>query len=310
VIGFLMLLAVAVALNRHPDRGRSQYVAIIVAILLSSALGALAKANWDIVWSLDAGSHRAIGGAAYFLRDWLRYALPGSLIAGAYLYLRAEAETAALTHQCDVDAERMAREVAEARLRVLEAQIEPHFLFNTLASVKRLYRTDAGAGARTLDNLMRYFSVALPQMRSPERTLAGECALASAYLEIQRMRMGRRMAFTLDVPQALHAAGFPPFMLLTLVENSVKHGLDPMPEGGRIDVTVRASDGTLQVEVRDTGRGFTHASGAGTGLAGIRARLRLLYGDKADLSLGANEPRGVVATLVVPRGDADMKARA
>jgi hypothetical protein len=114
------------------------------------------------------------------------------------------------------------------------------------------------------------------------------------------MRMGRRMSFVLEIPEELRDARFPPFMLLTLVENAVKHGLDPLPEGGAVHVAASARDGRLILEVRDTGQGFAQASGAGTGLAGTRARLRLLYGDDAELDLRASEPHGVVATLAMP----------
>jgi LytS/YehU family sensor histidine kinase len=116
--------------------------------------------------------------------------------------------------------------------------------------------------------------------------------------------MGRRLSCELAIPDALRESRFPPFMLLTLVENAVKHGLDPLPEGGAVHVAATARDGRLIVEVRDTGQGFVEGSGAGTGLAGIRARLRLLHGDRAELDMHVNEPRGVVATLVMPFEDA------
>ena len=296
IIGFAMLIAVVVVLDRFPVRGARRYLAVATAVVVASAFAAFVKTLWDRRIE-DAATFDLLN---VFVGDWMRYAVPGLLIGGAYLYLRAEAEAAAVARDCDIDAQRMAREVAEARLRVLEAQIEPHFLFNTLASVKRLYRQGSTVGDAMLDNLMRYLSVTLPQMRSPERTLGGEAALATAYLDIQRVRMGRRMSFDMRIPESLRDAAFPPFMLLTLVENAVKHGLDPLPQGGSIFVQAAARDDKLIVEVRDTGRGFSETSGAGTGLAGIRARLRLLYGDGADLDLRADDPPGVVATLVLP----------
>ena len=298
-IGFGMLIAVVAVLDRFPARGARRYALVAAAVIGAGGLGALGKVLWDRVL-VQADPEASFALIPFFLGDWLRYGVPGLLIGGAYLYLRAEAETAAIARACDVDAQRMAREVAEARLRVLEAQIEPHFLFNTLASVKRLYRQGTAVGDAMLDNLMRYLSVTLPQMRSPERTLGGEAALATAYLDIQQVRMGRRMSFDMRIPAALRQAAFPPFMLLTLVENAIKHGLDPLPEGGAVLVEAIARDGKMFVEVRDTGRGFSETSGAGTGLAGIRARLRLLYGDAADLDLRADQPHGVVATLMLP----------
>jgi LytS/YehU family sensor histidine kinase len=183
---------------------------------------------------------------------------------------------------------------------MLQAQIEPHFLFNTLATVRRLYQGPAGDGEAMLDHLMRYLEVALPQMRAAESTLEQEVALTCSYLEIQRLRMGRRLAFHIDVPARLRSAPLPPMMLVTLVENAIKHGLAPLREGGAVEIRARAVEGQLHVGVADSGGGFTQSSGGGTGLANIRARLAAAYGPAASLSLALNTPRGVVATLAVP----------
>ncbi len=304
LVGSTMVVAVAAALKRYPAAGRKQYFAIAGGILLSSAAGVLVKDWYE--WAISPNS-AALGSefslAHYFLPDWLRYAVPGALIAGACVYFRTETQNAAVSHRCAVESAQMARQVAEARLRLLEAQIEPHFLFNTLASVKRLFRTDAVAADRMLEDLMRYLAVALPRMRHAESSLGGEADLASAFLEIHRVRMGRRMRYTLSIPPDLRNARLPPFVLLTLVENAIKHAINPLPEGGAVDVNAQAHDGKLVLEVRDNGRGFTGASGAsgaGTGLANMRARLDLLYGRNASLGFSHNEPSGVVATVVLP----------
>jgi len=300
IVGFAMLVGVVATLNRYPERGCRQYLPIAAAIVVAGAIGVLVKDVWELIGPFADPNGMEMSIVRFLLSDWLRYTVPGSLVAGAYLYLRAESEHAAITHRCLVESEQMAREVAEARLRVLEAQIEPHFLFNTLATVKRLFQTNPAVGQRMLDSLMRYLSGALPRMRSTESTLGREVSLVSAYLEIQRIRMGRRLTFSVDVPASLHKAALPPFMLFTLIENAIKHGLNPLPEGGTIDVVARAVDGRLAVMVRDTGRGFAQSSGSGTGLANIRMRLALSYGANAELELSRNEPRGVVAKLAVP----------
>ena len=182
---------------------------------------------------------------------------------------------------------------------MLEAQIEPHFLFNTLAHVRRLYETDPAAGARMLHNLAGYLASALPQMRTAA-TLGHELDHITAYLNIQQIRMGHRLTFAIDAPTALRDAALPPLMVLTLVENAIKHGLSPLREGGRIDVRASVAGGRLIVQVADTGQGFTQSSGGGTGLANTRARLASKYGAGASLSLAHNEPRGVVATISLP----------
>jgi LytS/YehU family sensor histidine kinase len=190
----------------------------------------------------------------------------------------------------------------EARLQVMRAQIEPHFLFNTLANVKRLCQTDVAGGVTMLDNLTRYLRAALPQMRGAQTTLGQEADLVQAYLAVLQIRMGGRLRHAISIPPALRSQPFPPMMLLTLAENAIKHGLTPSPHGGRLDVRARATASRLLVEVADTGVGFGAAAtgGSGVGLANTRARLAALHGDAAELSLEANHPSGVVAGIRLP----------
>jgi sensor histidine kinase YesM len=183
---------------------------------------------------------------------------------------------------------------------VLQAQIEPHFLFNTLANVRRLYEADREAGHAMLDNLMRYFEVALPQMRCDASTLERERALIESYLNVQKIRIGRRLAFSIDIPETLRTIEVPPMMLLTLVENALKHGIGPQPEGGSLEVSAERTGERLILTVADTGRGLTGDMGAGTGLANIRSRLSAAYGSAASLSIEGNSPRGIVARLILP----------
>jgi signal transduction histidine kinase len=301
LVGSTMVVAVAATLKRYPEANRKQYAAVAAAVLLSSAVGVLMKDWYEWAISSDSAVLRSqFSLAQYFLPDWLRYAVPGALIAGACLYFRLETQTAAEAHRCTLESAEMARQAAEAQLRLLEAQNEPHFLFNSLASVKRLFRTDARAAERMLDDLMRYLAVALPRIREAESSLGGEADLASAFLAIHRVRMGRRMEYSLRIAPELRDARVPPFMLLTLIENAIKHAISPLPEGGVVDVSAQAHGGQLVLEVRDTGRGFTGASGAGTGLAYMRARLGLLYLSNASLGFSGNKPTCVVARVVLP----------
>jgi len=202
--------------------------------------------------------------------------------------------------QADLDRARFIQQMDEAHLRMLQAQIEPHFLFNTLANVRRLYQTSPADASKMLDNLMRYFEVALPQMRAADSTLGREAALTESYLEIQRIRMGRRLEFGIDIPDRLRDATLPPMMLLTLAENAIKHGLAPLREGGSLTISAATNGDELHVRVADSGRGFTQSSGGGTGLANIRARLAGMYGAAGQLNLALNTPRGVIATLALP----------
>jgi LytS/YehU family sensor histidine kinase len=182
----------------------------------------------------------------------------------------------------------------------MEAQIEPHFLFNSLANVQRLYETEPASGARLLENLKIYMRAALPRMRESHSTLGCEAELSRAYLEVLHARMGERLHFEIDVPDALRERAFPPMMIITLVENAIKHGIHTSPSGGAVVVRARRNGERLTVEVADTGVGFRGSSGKGIGLANIRGRLSALFGDRAELSLCANEPSGVVAAIAVP----------
>jgi signal transduction histidine kinase len=197
----------------------------------------------------------------------------------------------------------------QARAQLLQAQIEPHFLFNALANVRRLLRTEPAAARRMLGDLSRYLQEALPSLREPETTLQREAALVQAYLAVHGVRMGTRLQTTLDTPPELQCSLLPPMLLLTLVENAIKHGLSPLPEGGCISITARADAGILILSVADDGAGMAQTSGDGLGLANTRARLRAAYGNEAALTLRSNEPRGVIAVLRLPlRRSADSAA--
>jgi sensor histidine kinase YesM len=300
-IGCLILLAVVGAVRRVPRHGARQYVAVFAAVAVAAAAAELAVLSME-TWFFGHEEWPAIFAefALDFVPQWASYAVLGMLIASGWLYARAEAEQSEVLKQVALDSARLDQETAAARLQMLEAQIEPHFLFNTLAHVKRLYEVDRADGARMLQNLKAYLAVALPQMRETESTLARELAHVAAYLNIQQIRMGRRLAFGIDLPASLRDARMPSLMLLTLVENAIKHGLGPAKRGGRIDITASLAEGALRVRVADTGQGFVKSEGGGTGLANIRARLRAQFGNTANLSLKLNVPEGVIATIEIP----------
>jgi hypothetical protein len=210
--------------------------------------------------------------------------------------VRAEAATATAAH------EGLRRQLAEAHLKTMQAQVEPHFLFNTLASVDFLIETDPPRASKMQKNLIQYLRAALPQMREGSTTLGKEAALCRAYLEILKVRMEDRLHFAITVPQGLAAAQFPPMMLQSLVENAIRHGLEPKPEGGSLAISADISDGNLRVTVADTGLGFGAAANGGTGLglSNVRERLAALYGDRAKLAVAANTPSGAIVSIEVP----------
>jgi hypothetical protein len=201
----------------------------------------------------------------------------------------------------EADYHRLSRQVTEAKLAALQAQVEPHFLYNTLASVQALTEVDPRRASAMTGHLIQYLRNTLPKMRESVSTVGQELELVRAYLNILQMRMGERLAFEIAMPPELAQAPFPPLMLPSLVENAIKHGLEPLREGGTVTIAAEARDGKIRVSVVDTGLGFAEAPGVGVGLVNIRERLQALYGDEGRLTLEANAPRGVRATIDVPR---------
>ena len=210
----------------------------------------------------------------------------------------------------EADFARMSQQVTEAKLSALQAQVEPHFLYNTLASVQALTEVDPAQANAMTGHLIQYLRNALPKMRESVSTVGQEIELVRAYLNILQMRMGKRLAFEIAVPADLMEAPFPPLMLPSLVENAIKHGLEPQREGGMVTISAYVDGGKLRVTVADTGRGFAETLGSGVGLTNVRERLAALYGDAGRLTLEANTPHGVVATIEVPRDGARAGAAA
>jgi signal transduction histidine kinase len=227
-------------------------------------------------------------------------ALPTALLITLYeVHLRSlDAAEAALRVQADRIMK--AAQLNKARLRLLHAQIEPHFIFNSLAHVRRLYQVDPLKGRQMLTAVIHYFASAFPSLRQETCSLEQEAALITAYLDIHRLRMGSRLAYDVAFPTNLLPLRIPSMVLLTLVENAIKHGLSPLPEGGYVRISASQTRELLELNVADSGRGVTECSGCGIGLANIRTRLNSLYGTSAALKLSTNQPRGITATIRLP----------
>ncbi len=193
------------------------------------------------------------------------------------------------------------RQVVETQLRMLQAQIEPHFLFNTLANVISLIAREPQAAKKMLQHLTRSLRVSLQRSRQDTSTLSQESEMLRDYLAIFKMRLGSRLDFKIDIPQELLNLPFPPMLLQPLVENSIIHGIEPKVEGGRIDIKAEKSNGQLRLTVSDTGLGFSDLVKAeGLGLENVKARLQALYNVHASLKLEENIPCGATAIIEVP----------
>ncbi len=197
------------------------------------------------------------------------------------------------------------KELTVAKLSLLHAQVEPHFLYNTLASAQYLTRSDPARADEMLGNLITYLRHSLPRTEDSPSTLGEELERAKAYLEILKIRMGTRLALQVQVPDELKQVPFPTMMLQTLVENAIKHGLEPKSGGGTVWIIARRIENSVAVTVADDGEGFNAgSSGTGIGLRNVRERLRLAYGAAATFNIVANFPSGVAATISVPAMEA------
>ncbi len=276
----------------------------VVGAPLLALLGALVGAS-------IAGFVQGIDPFA-FLSDSakLRHVVTAALVFG-FLFALVTAliaslrnrEYRALTAHFEAEARQSetSRQLAESKLKLLQLQIEPHFLFNTLGSAQQLAEKGAPDAARLIADLIRFLRAATPAMRDEVTTLKAEAGMIRAYLGIMQTRLSRRLTWNVQVPDELAEIAIPPGMLITLTENAIKHGIEPRPQGGTIEVTAARHGEQLVLTVADTGAGFSNKpTDSGIGLANIRERLELLYGDHASLDLEENEPRGFRARILMP----------
>ena len=251
-----VLLAVMVVENRGATQGWRRIAQLAAAAVIGQTLGYVTFLG--LVNSFDPhnpafGWVRSRGEPIELvmrLGAGMLFDLTLSLAGVAFWYLlRRDLDAREALREAQMSREAAQRASAEARFAMMQAQIEPHFLFNTLASIRRLYEMDGRAGRTMLRHLSRYLAVSLPALREARSTLGRELVLVQAYLGVQRIRMGARLKVTVDVAGSLNAIEMPPMMLATLVENAVLHGLTPLPAGGEIRIAARADGKELVVEV-------------------------------------------------------------
>jgi len=276
----------------HPLR--RLIVAVAVGSLIGIVLVILAK---GYTWSYVTTKH------GNFLFNFV-VAFFNGVFFSLFFYVKLSAARAQATlARAEAERHLLSKQAVEAELKLMQAQVEPHFLFNTLASVQFLTETDPPAAHRLLGYLIDYLRAALPQLRASSTTLGKEVELCEAYLHILQTRIGPRLAFTVEVPDALRGASFPPNLLISLVENAIKHGIEPSAHGGTITLRAQRDDARLTVEVADTGRGIVLAptrDGGGVGLANLRERLAALYGPAGRFTLSGLESGGTRAVIEIP----------
>ena len=301
IVGFSIMLALHAGANWQTKR-IPRWFALAVAVIAGTLLS-------TFIWWVVKGRDFTLIFTEYELRSRLFSNLTSGLFIGtigAIVFSSririalAESER----HRAEAERQLLTRQMMEARLKLMQAQVEPHFLYNTLANVQALMEVDPVKASEMVGHLIQYLRAALPQMRQDGSTLGRELDLARAYLSIMQIRMGERLRFEIAVPDTLRALPFPPMMLASLVENAVQHGLCHSAQGGRISIAAEQLPGRTRVVVIDDGGGFPPDAKEGVGLSNIRERLQALYGDAARLILEQNPddapPHGVKATIEVP----------
>ena len=303
-IASCIAVAYTLADEALPPTGVLRWLVLIAALMVASL-----AATYIAFAFMSFGGPPALDEVA---RQSLRWSSIGAMVAAVDAIRRRALRARAEIRSAQQASEELAREEAAQQLQLLQAQIEPHFLFNTLANVRSLYRTEPESGVQMMESLLRYLRAALPRVRAASSTLGDELELIRAYLELFAVRMGSRLTFEFNVDRTLERMPFPPMLLLTLVENAVKHGIGPAAEGGRIQINARRARGAVQIDIADNGVGLlsVSAGGTGVGLANIQRQLSAHYGKKATFNLVEQTTGGVRATITVPVSGSSSAGRA
>jgi sensor histidine kinase YesM len=300
-MGIVVTLAFGL-LERYPTSLPARvprWIVQLVGVVVAVPIGVLLPHLVHMAVSLNAAHEQAqllslgyLVFASLLLAPWIAL---GAMVRQRDLFVRDQAL------KFELERSELERDALDARLRLLQAQVEPHFLFNTLANVQALVDAGSPQARGVLASLIAYLRAAVPRMHEPATTLGQELELVRAYLELMKMRMPDRLDFALTAAAGASAQQCPPMAVLTLVENAVRHGIDPSEEGGRIDIDVRIDAGRCVVRVTDTGVGLAAAGkGLGTGLATLEERLALAFGGAAHLRVAVLDPHGVRAEIDMP----------
>jgi sensor histidine kinase YesM len=295
-LGISIFLCVFIV--RHilkPSNPFVKFIAIVIALIIGSIGGSLLG-----FFAIGERPYRFISEYTYFIHIVLFGILFGSIIS--YFFFSRERIHSAETLIQEEKIKRLTSEkrAVETNLRFLQAQIEPHFLFNTLSNILSLLDTDLNKGKSMLMDLISYLRTSLAKTRAEATTLGQEMEMIKAYLNIFKVRMEGRLRYHIDVPDNIKELPFPPMLVQPLVENAIKHGIEPKIEGGEVTIQARKNEDIIRVELADTGTGLYEDGDIGFGLSNVRDRLQSLYGDRGRLILEENRPCGLKAIIEVP----------
>lgn len=304
VLFFLIGLAIIPVLSPNASLARKLIHIAVSAPIAAVFIAILIGATLDRYYGNDLRQTFYLRFQATLIAG-LSAGLLYAAIAAAIVYLRAQ-RVAIANKQLSVEINEsdVQRQMTETRLRLLQAQIEPHFLFNTLASAQQLSQKGAPDAAKLIGHLVRFLRMSIPSMREDRGALKRELAQVAAYLSIMQTRMGDRLTFAVHAEADVEEFALPPALVMTLVENAIKHGIEPSAAGGRVDVSAERIGESVLISVRDTGTGLISTEsreiGGGLGLSNIAQRLQAIYGVDAHVKLTQNTPCGCVAVLTLP----------
>lgn len=283
----------------HPLLDRSGPLMQLIFIIIAMGAGSVAG---GLFGALVLGINPSIFFREYGLFKVIILGVLFGSVISYFFYSREKISAGeALVQEERIKRLQVEKKAAETDLRLLQAQIEPHFLFNTLSNILSLLQTDGGRARAMLLDLTHYLRISLSRSRQDTTTVGQEMDTVRAYLNIFKVRMGERLRFRIDMADGTASSLFPPMLVQPLVENAIKHGLEPKLEGGEINIRVEERGDVLRVEITDTGIGFQGETASGIGLSNVRERLHTLYGDGARLILEENHPYGMRASIEVPK---------
>ncbi len=307
VLIFLIGLAIIPVLSPNASLARKLIHIVVSAPIAAVFIAILIGATLDRYYGNDLRQTFYLRFQATLIAG-LSAGLLYAAVAAAVVYLRAQ--RLVITNKrlsVEINESDVQRQLTETRLRLLQAQIEPHFLFNTLASAQQLSQKGAPDAAKLIGHLVRFLRMSIPSMREDRGALKRELEQVAAYLSIMQTRMGERLTFSVHSDPEVADFQLPPALVMTLVENAIKHGVEPAADGGNVDVRALLEGENIVISVSDTGVGLTSTEsseiGGGLGLSNIAQRLQAIYGTDANVKLTQNSPHGCIAMLTIPRKD-------
>lgn len=312
VFGSLLMFTVGPALAtwvRHRRFGHAREGWMVVASVVLGVVASLGADAWASGSMKKSMRMKEVPRAERKIGDLDQAMLGLAGIGFLFLYFAGGGGLAALAYFSErrrlrARGAHLARLDADMRLSILQAQVEPHFLFNTLASIRPLIRQDAGRAEAAIDAFARHLRETLPRMRAQSGTAAStlgqQVDICASYLDVMQVRMDERLQTEIVVPPETRGLEFPPLMLLSLVENAIKHGLEPKPGRGRVRIEAQTAGRALRVDVVDDGVGLKQGLSAGLGLSNIREQLAMRFADEATLSVTTRPEGGTIAGITIP----------